>query len=1427
MRTARLLNLVGILLIIISSKANNPNLINNIEKQEEIKTLIAENFGRSNTYFEKNDGQFNDDFVYRFSNAIACVDFYNNRVVFGLRKASNEFNPKQLEDPLKFDYCVWEIGLENSNKVKPSSDQLNYIQGVNYFTKSGKSLQKAITDKIVYENIYDNIDLVFYKNKEGMLKYDFFLKPGSKLSDIKLNYKGVDDLEIQSDGKLSYNTKWGQINEASPYSYLSESGDEVSIDYNVEHNIVSFSSDVEIVSEEIVLDPIYVDWSTYFYGTGKTGLTWTYTAVYDLDIDDDDYVYATGITNDRFPTIKAGYDTTTNGFYDAFVCKLSPKGDSIIWFSYLGGSQYEYCFTLTVNQQQQPVVSGFTWSEDFPITANAYDSDPDIGSGWTRYYKGFVTKFNERGDSLIFSTYLGGNGSDLIHSMTLDDSNYIYIAGETKSTDYPTTAGCFQSKYGGDNGGGSWWTGGDAFLTKIKPDGTDLVFSTYIGGENADVAYEVALSPSNEIYLVGKTASDDFPLTPGSSIFNRNVKGTLDGFVCKFEQDGNNLVYSKMMGGSGEDWFEGVYINEIDEAYVAGISKSSDFYTSNKAYQKSLKGGADIVVVKLNRLGQNIRYSTYIGGSNDELYYSGFIYNSNVRIAVNVREEAIVCGISRSTDFPITSDALYKTNPSAISSGFWNSSATICKLNYLGDKLLYGTYFGGSSYEVPGANRLKRISCFTNILYGGFTNSSDYPTTVGAYKETKQSAGTGFFWTGFISKFRDTLYTEVIDLALKDTIVECDNVFEILDAKNKGADILWSNGFTEEVQIIQDTGNYWVQATYGCDTVRDSIRFELEYSPKVPILPNDSTYCDNFPAIELDAKHDTIPAEYLWYNGSTAQTDSIFSEGKYWVDITTPNCGSASDTVNYILRKTPTIELVRDTTFCDSINWNPLVGLGGNDEIYVWSTLDSTNTTHIQDTGLFSIRIMNYCGEDSVAVKVAKLLSPETLLPEDSVFCNTINLKVKIGDPENKESYIFSDIVNSTSFGFKDSIVFTAPGVYEAAISNKCGISKDTLNLGVLYTPVLDLPVDTTFCDAIYLPVVIGSLANDEVYDWNSGKDTSERLFTAAQFLKASISNKCGIATDSFTINLVASPTASLPEDSVFCNSVSLLLDAEISEPSTYLWQDGSNNPQYNANITGFYKVVVSNYCGSASDSLQIGLITTPTVELGEDKVFCGALQPVDLIVGTSQNNEQYLWSNGDLTPNTTLTQQGMSWVTLSNKCGVASDSIRLIISENPNVYLGKDTTLCGNFAITLDAGNPGFRYQWFPYGETTQTIQATEQRVYKLIVYNEYDCEGSDEFEIDGECISTIDIPSAFSPNGDGLNDVFNPVLVNYQDYQLRIYNRWGEQIFYSNDAQKGWDGKYKGHVVPQGTYLYQLNFISTEQMQNENHSGFLQVLE
>ena len=1388
--------------------------------------------------FQRNSGQLDPEILFETSGKNAAAAFYQNRVVFSLMR---DFKIESSdEDPFKSSasYLNWGLEFVGANAAGiDGSDPVN--RNVHYFGHNAPESGNHLVEyqSISYRKLYPGIDLKFYgAGERTSLKYDFIVQQDGNVDDIRMQYSGVQTVKLCDDGSLSLLTDWGTMKEAAPYSYQIIDGIEVEVDvrYHVEDNEVGFKvyGDYD-KTKPLVIDPIYVDWSTYFYGDPITG-SWGWNYVLDVDIDDQDYVYITGMTNNqRFYSKLTGFDTTVSGGYDAYVCKITPKGDSLEYFTYLGGSSYEYGMNVSVNNKYEIVVSGITWGGGFPVTSGAFDEDgKSCAGGWC--YQGFVTKLNSKGDKLIFSTFLTGTRTtgtysiDWIRGMKVANDGKVYLVGNTSSEDFPVTSGCYQSAYGGTKTTTGWnyWLAGDAFVTCLKADGTDLVFSTYLGGNGLDVAKDIYVDGKGDFYVVGQTSSSNFRTTPGANVFNRFIKGNTDAFVVKFKPSGSQIHWAKLMGGSSDDYFESIYATETGDPFIAGASNSSDFFTTKDAYMKSAQGGYDAVVVKMISAGTNVHYSTYLGGSGDDGYSWNYPFFSPLSITANVKDEAIIAVTSKSANFPTTSDAIQKT--SGLSIGGFYGTLTITKLDFEGEKQLYGTFYGGSRGEFPGGVRAKKVGCVTYILSAGNSFSGDYPTTDGVYRDSLRA--TGSYWTGFVTKFRDTLYTEPIDLGFKDSIIECDNVFEIFDAKNQGADFVWNDGHDNRFHIVKDSGLVWVQATYGCDTVRDSIQILLEHSPKIPVLPNDTTYCDNFPTLQLDAKNDTIYRSYRWQNGDTSQRTWINQPGKYYVDIITPNCGTKTDTVNYKLLNTPDIQFTSDTIVCDSVSVQLDAKHALDEAVFNWSTGDSIQQIVTRDTGYVGVRVTNFCGTDTTDMQITLHTTPTVQLTPDSVHCNQVGQSFKVGKQDNGEFYYWDDIENTVGIGTSDSINFTSPVYARIIIENTCGSARDSIRITEIYTPVGG-GFDTIYaCDAVNEDLVLktAKLANEELYSWSiAGEFDTMINVNQAGYYVGYLTNKCGTDSTEFEIILKETPTVNLPEDSIYCDAVSNTFDASHADPEMeYLWQDGSDGNTLVISSAGTYKVVLSNRCGTATDSTVVSMLETPTVDLGEDMVFCGVFVPQTYSVGKSDNGEAYLWSNSSTGTETTFANAGNHWVQITNKCATASDSVNFRVSQIPVVDLGPDTILCGDFSLKLDAGNPGMTYNWLPTGETTQVIQATEQVTYVVTVTNADGCEFSDDFRIGTECISYYHIPSAFSPNGDNLNDVFKPTLKNYQDYSMVIYNRWGEELYRSENPDIGWDGTYEGKEVSNGVYMYSIRFITTENGQFQTVKGLVNVL-
>ncbi len=1408
-------HILSFLLLLFSFYTNAQNVSNPVIAGDVSSKIVSE-IGKP--VFRKNSGQYNSDILYRMTSGQTSIAFYKDKIQFGLRKPGKNKLKSQTELG-SVAFSIWEMSFENMSPEIAIMASEKLESRFNQF-KAGtdESIELEDYGKLTYKNIYKNIDLVFYLNKDKTLKYDFIVNPGGDYSQIKLKYNGLKKLKTDTKGNLTLITPWGyKIKEGKPVSWQLTSNGKVpvDIDYSVKNNSVTYKSNSKLAANTtLVIDPMMLDWSTYFYGKVISTNGWGWTYLLDMDIDKDNNVYVCGMTTEAFPTKVGTYDTTMSSSfnYEGFVAKMSLNADSLLLFTYIGGSSYEYILSISVNSQKQPVISGFTYSNDYPITSGAYDKIGGTGTG----YRGFITKFSVDFKSLVYSTYFGKSNSwgTIIQSMQVAANGDVVFTGNTSAQDFPTTAGCYQSSYGGGPN--------DAFLTRLSADGSKLIYSTYFGGTGDDKAADLSLNSIEDVYLVGSTSNSNFPLTTGAKgPFKYTNSDAMDGFVARIQNDGKKMIWSKMMGGSNLDYFEGLYVNSNDELYVGGFSNSGDFYTTPGVVQPNNNGGYDHVIVKMNKSGTSVYYSTYLGGSGDDYFYTGWFWNSNIRIAANVKDEPIIGGATKSKDYPVTADALQKTNRAT--GNTWATNLAITKLNYDGTKILYGTYFGGSYYEYPTVLKVKKISCMSSILYGGITLSNDYPTTKGVFHE-KGKTGSSWYYQGFMSRFRDTLYTEPI--GFKDDFIECDNVYEILDAKNRGGNYLWSDGSKKQLLIVTDTGKYWVRATYGCDTVSDTIRIRLQYSPKLN-LTKDTTLCNNSSGYTIDAKNDTILRKYLWSTKDTSRTILVTKPGLYKVKVSTPNCGSLEDSTLVKFLKKPDIKAIKDSLFCDNINWVVKTDSLGPGTKYYWSTKDTGLSTKITKVGNYYLKVNNYCGYDSVNFKTTLLYTPKVNLPKDTTVCDIFSLHYKIGKPNNEEYYLWFDPVNKVGYGIKDTFTINTSGLWGASVKNSCGEAIDSIKISQLFSPKLNLGNDSVYCNTISKLIKIGIPNNGESYLWSSSNASNLETITNAGKYWASIKNICGEKRDTIVFTQKNSLTIDLGNDSVFCNSVSKSFD--ITQPdvdAVYKWNDGSAGKTYTSSKPEKVWASITNLCGTVKDSVYFTMITTPTVNLGKDYTFCDNVSPVSLNVGKTSNDEIYLWSDSKTTNSNTFPNAGKHWVELRNKCGIASDTMQIVVIVSPTVNVGPDTALCGYFSLPLDAGNTGLAYYWEPTGETTQTIVANKQAVYKVTVTDANGCFGTDEMQVKDDCKSKWYIPTSFSPNGDLVNDDFAPVLINCENYSLKIYNAWGEKLFETNDPNEKWDGSYKGKVLPDGNYLYIVNFKSSEDKKWYNLSGGLKVL-
>lgn len=362
--------------------------------------------------------------------------------------------------------------------------------------------------------------------------------------------------------------------------------------------------------------------------------------------------YVTGKTDSTdFPTTPGAFDTTYNDRGDAFVLKLDASGSSLVYGTFLGGSENDDGRGIAVDGSGAAYVTGEVWSDDYPTTAGAFDTTFNGGNTDV-----FVTKLNAAGSALVYSTFLGGSGSSYEGrdaGIAVDASGAAYITGWTGSDDYPTTAGAFDTTFDGSL---------DAFVSKLNAVGSDLVYSTFLGGSDSDQGFAIAVDGSGEVYVTGRTRSTDYSTTAGAFDTNYNG-GTYDAFVTKLNAASSGLVYSTFLGGDGDyesGW--GIAVDGGGVAYITGGTESSNFPTTPDAFDTTLSDPTcpsyavcpDVFVTKLNATGSGLVYSSFLGGGKDDVAEG---------IAVDQSGAAYLTGLTNSSsDFPTTPGAFDPTD---------------------------------------------------------------------------------------------------------------------------------------------------------------------------------------------------------------------------------------------------------------------------------------------------------------------------------------------------------------------------------------------------------------------------------------------------------------------------------------------------------------------------------------------------------------------------------------------------------------------------------------------------------------------------------------------------------------------------------------------------------------------------------------------
>jgi hypothetical protein len=599
------------------------------------------------------------------------------------------------------------VGAKSASQIAASdllAGTTNY-----YFGNNPKKWQTGVLHygRVGYKDVYPGVDLAYY-GEQNRLEFDFIVAPQSDAASINLAFKGAQKITTDASGNLVISSAAGNAVLHKPVAYQQQNGSRQSVDARFilqTNNNVSFELGNYDHSRELIIDPS-ISYATYLGGSAEDD-------AYGIAVDASGDTYITGGTlSPNFPgPLAAGAnfaafvvkldpngaflhstfiggntgggnnyglgiavnstgtyvvgntlsDTTTfpatlsigpGGAQDAFVAKLDNTTLVASEIVRIGGSGIDAATAIAVDSTGGVYFGGQTNSTDFPLAG------PHIQTTNGGAQDAFIAKLDMTGTVLDYSTYLGGSADDGVTGIALDGMNQAYVTGVTISSNFPTTAGAYQTSESG--------TADNGFVTAVKADGSALIYSTYFGTSGTD-ALAIAVDSAGEAYITGDTSSTTFPtLNPVQA----TLKGATDVFISKLTTDGSALLFSTYLGGTLDDTANGIALDSFNDVYVTGRTFSSDYPTSGTPFQSMLSGPSDAFISELSNTGFSV-YSSYLGGTGSENSVGATGAAALGSVAVDSTSNAYLAGSTNSTTgFPVTAGTLQGSYGGGVSDGF-------------------------------------------------------------------------------------------------------------------------------------------------------------------------------------------------------------------------------------------------------------------------------------------------------------------------------------------------------------------------------------------------------------------------------------------------------------------------------------------------------------------------------------------------------------------------------------------------------------------------------------------------------------------------------------------------------------------------------------------------------------------------------------
>ena len=787
--------------------------------EAQLKMTATENYGKLPLSFERNQGQ-SDEAVEFLSRGKGYTLFLTpTQAVFSLRNTDKKASVLRMNL----------VGADANAQLDGEQE----LQGkVNYLIGNDRTKWRTgipTFRKVHYDDVWPGVDMVWY-GTQTELEYDFVVKPGSDVSQLRIGFEGAEKMRLDDQGNLMITSNGEEVKHSAPVVYQEQEKGRVSIagKYVIkEANEIGFEVGNYDHSKPLVIDPVLI-YSSYIGGSSN----------------DEGFTVAANASGEAYVAGETSSDAATfplkNEFQSsqpatvAFITRMNANGSDILYSTLLGDATgfctLDVCGTeirgIVVGTDGKISITGATVNDnnesDFPVTDNALQKNGFCigvcGLEPDRRVDSFVTMLSADGQSLVYSTFFGGSASasgfggrafDAGNAIAIDSSNRIYITGQTASNNLPTKHAFQWSRH-------SEYQGTDAFVAVFNPNATSgnasLLYSSYYGGDGDEIGKGIAVDNDRNAYIVGSTASTDLETksaasSPLQSFFQG---GGTDGFVAKVdtESDGDaSLTYSTYFGGSINDRVESVAVDPLQRAYITGASNSSaSSFPLRNAFDSTQQNG-EAFVAKLNADGTALFYCSFLGGNNGNTSADG---EEGLGITIDFGGNVYVTGRTTSgATFP-------QVNP--LTSGL-SGTAFLTKIeatisNNTVPKILYSTTFGGPSAK----GEAIALDSRGNVYLAGST-ANGLTTTVGAFDTTFNGGAHDAFVAKFNSTFNDTIgifrpLTNQFQLRDSNTTGPADHIItfgQVGDAPVTGD---WNGSGIDSVGIFRpSTGQFFLQVT--------------------------------------------------------------------------------------------------------------------------------------------------------------------------------------------------------------------------------------------------------------------------------------------------------------------------------------------------------------------------------------------------------------------------------------------------------------------------------------------------------------------------------------------------------------------------------------------------------------------------------------